>query len=408
MPRQLLVLAVLCIATLACNAPSSQVPTATLAASTTQPLATVTQPTAAATTTSATSAPAATQPVTLPTPASSNPDLQFSPTIFFAPAPDIDQATRAFPADTPEIYALWSYSNMSAGDTVRREWYLNGDVWIEREAAWDFAKYGTSGTVQDISIYADDRESLPEGHYELRLYVNDVPQFIEGDAANRSFDITNGADSAPLPSDDGSLIAYVDGNTKLVVKNATTNQVVGEYFDDDTPNTTIAGFDWLPQGNYLVYSIKYPDPTGAPFPNFALWIVHVDSGTLYPIGEPEEGLHHPSVSPDGRYIAVIQGTGYGDACGVDWTVAVIELDTAKVQRNALYQLQDFTGLPEPTIESFAYSIDVQGMPVTGLWSSNSQLRTALSWTCVEPSASPAGIYTLDLSGKTIQKFSDLP
>ena len=55
------------------------------------------------------------------------------------------QNGRIFPAGTKQVYAVWNYMNMRAGMTVKREWYLNGQLWLTREEEWDFAKYGEHG-----------------------------------------------------------------------------------------------------------------------------------------------------------------------------------------------------------------------------------------------------------------------
>jgi hypothetical protein len=82
---------------------------------------------------------------------------------------------RSFPAGTQRIYAQVSYESMADGMLFRREWYLNGEPWLTREEAWDFAKYSESGTLTDLSVFDD--AGLPPGTYELRLYLDGVPQF---------------------------------------------------------------------------------------------------------------------------------------------------------------------------------------------------------------------------------------
>ncbi|MEP6896435.1 MAG: hypothetical protein ABI986_12575, partial [Chloroflexota bacterium] len=82
-----------------------------------------------------------------------------------------------FPAGTQQVFAVWNYQNMKVGMTVKREWFLNGHEWLTREEPWDFAKYGASGTLRDISIF-DHTIGLDSGAYQSRLYVDNVVQPI--------------------------------------------------------------------------------------------------------------------------------------------------------------------------------------------------------------------------------------
>src|SRR5512144_675067 len=58
---------------------------------------------------------------------------------------DANQQT-SFPERVKAVYAIWDYQNMREGLQIKREWYLNGKLWLRREEAWDFGKYGASGT----------------------------------------------------------------------------------------------------------------------------------------------------------------------------------------------------------------------------------------------------------------------
>ncbi len=406
-----IVMIVLITVALACNAPAQTPVQPTLAGqvlqdSTSTPTPAPAPATQAQVTQQPTqAAPPATNP-SLPTTVPGSTGTYFSALITFTDSEEPIPDTRSFALGTEEIFARWRYSGMKPGWTVRREWYLNSELWLEREEAWDFDSHGASGMVYDVSIF-DFEAGLPAGQYELRLYVNNQPQF-SGDAALRSFAIVPAADLA-IPSHDGTLKAYVEGKNKLIVENASGQRVM-EIFDEANPNVTrIAGFDWMPQGHYLVYSIMIPAPQGAPpFQTYVLSIVHVDTGTYYEIGADNEYMHHPKVSPDGRYIAVIQGTGYGDACGVGWILGVVEMHTAEVKRVALHHLHQFE-LPSPGIEANSFSVDAPGLPLPGQWVSNTRLKTGVSWTCVEPGQpTPEGIYELDLNGLTVQKVDDLP
>lgn len=47
----------------------------------------------------------------------------------------ISQVT--FLSGTQEIYALWDYAGITNGDTMRRVWYLNDELYVERPEAWN-------------------------------------------------------------------------------------------------------------------------------------------------------------------------------------------------------------------------------------------------------------------------------
>ncbi len=82
-----------------------------------------------------------------------------------------------FPERIKAVYAIWDYQNMREGLKIRREWYLDGRLWLTREETWDFKKYGADGTIRDISIYDNDT-GLDSGGYQLRLYINNALQPI--------------------------------------------------------------------------------------------------------------------------------------------------------------------------------------------------------------------------------------
>jgi hypothetical protein len=182
-------LMILILAALACTAPGASTPTLEVQSTPQLIVVTATQPAATS------------GPVVRPSP-TSQPETaipsaaapSFSHSITFAEKADASVGTRSFHEGVTRIYALWQYSNMTAGLTVRRDWYQDGKSWITKEEPWNFDKYGANGMVTDISIY-DTQNGLPGGHYELRLYIDNMPQFTASDDVSlRSFDIIKGAD----------------------------------------------------------------------------------------------------------------------------------------------------------------------------------------------------------------------
>src|ERR1051326_215304 len=129
-----------------------------------------------------------------------------------------------FPAGSKQVFAIWEYQNMQVGMMVKREWLLNGKPWLTREEPWDFAKYGSSGTMRDISIYDNDL-GLPSGAYQLTLYVNNIQQPIgmnlDGSSKTwTSFEILPAKSVPEVYSPDAQWDATVlDGKT-LIMRDA--------------------------------------------------------------------------------------------------------------------------------------------------------------------------------------------
>src|SRR5690349_9737377 len=55
-----------------------------------------------------------------------------------------------FPSGTTQIFARWNFQNIPAGSRLRRQWFRNGMLFIEKEEAWT---WGVSGRLTNISIY---------------------------------------------------------------------------------------------------------------------------------------------------------------------------------------------------------------------------------------------------------------
>lgn len=83
-----------------------------------------------------------------------------------------------FLSGTQEIYALWDYVGITNGDTMRRIWYLNDQLYVERGEGWNFGKYGSSGTRGDVFMY-DYIDGIDSGRWRVELYLNGELQ-VEG------------------------------------------------------------------------------------------------------------------------------------------------------------------------------------------------------------------------------------
>jgi Tol biopolymer transport system component len=316
---------------------------------------------------------------------------QFIDGIFFAATPDVASAQRVFPAGTAEVYALWSYAGMREGLTIRREWYLDGVLWLVREEPWDFDRYGAAGFVTDISIF-DDGGGLPSGNYSLRLFIDEEEQFFgEGAGGPEArFQISEPAALLPVVSPDGTQTALVEGTGTLVVEEASGRRrellTVGE----------IGNLAWFPKGENLVYTVldrSNQQPGGGTIGLLReLWVVNLRTEATHQIGTTAENFHDPLVSPDGRHLALIAGTDFGDACYVDRKLWILELDGDLRVRFSYYQL-DFTGIPDAGDAYVDRLIS---------WADAGRLEVELKWVCAD--GDPDGRYRIDISERVAEKL----
>jgi hypothetical protein len=91
--------------------------------------------------------------------------------LYFTAYPNGPAQTQ-FPAGTQQVFAVWTYHNMGVNDVVKREWGIDGAVWLEREEVWDYFHYGPEGVVTDVSVYNFESGGLASGRYTLSLYLN--------------------------------------------------------------------------------------------------------------------------------------------------------------------------------------------------------------------------------------------
>ncbi|MEJ2150032.1 MAG: hypothetical protein P8Z40_11180 [Chloroflexota bacterium] len=223
--------AALILGALACNAPGGEpaggAPDVTVTPTPLPPTPTTTPPTA--------------------TPQPEPPQPTFSGPIRFTTDPNGNTSQQAFPAGVEEIWAEWDYAGMSEGDLIRRVWYQDGTVWIEREEAWDMGKYGASGTVRDISIY-DYGGGLPPGEYSLELFINGTQQDV--DPATFSItggETTGGTDAIAYPSPDRSRTAIIQQLGTLVLTQIDgSSRTLAEHGE-------IIDVEWFPDNETLLY-----------------------------------------------------------------------------------------------------------------------------------------------------------
>jgi hypothetical protein len=295
-----------------------------------------------------------------------------------------------FPCGTRQVYAIWEYSNMREGMIIRREWFHNFELWLVREEPWDFQKYGKHGVVTDIFIY-DYENGLEPGYYNLDLY-------IDGNLAEAEHGFHMlGWVIDPLPSPNGSRVASVERPGTLVVQDADGKQRVLLETDE------IAGLAWFPDGKHLVYTdvdrSRQFEPTVSMGLQFELWVVNVKTKERHRLSTAEERLRKPIVSPDGRHIAAIAGSGWGDACLYDKSLVFLSLDRS-LHRIATYEAERFYGIVSGN-PSDLWSI----YPGQGIWIDSTSYLTELHQHCLPEFEE--GVYIFDLSTFGATRISDL-
>lgn len=106
-------------------------------------------------------------------------------------------AAQNFPAGTREVYLLFDYSNIPPNTQLRRTWYLNNEVYLDRIENWDIGQYGSNGTARHVSLF-DYANGLPDGVYQVDISVIGYPETT----INQMFVIG----SSPDPGGDPGII----------------------------------------------------------------------------------------------------------------------------------------------------------------------------------------------------------
>jgi hypothetical protein len=83
-------------------------------------------------------------------------------------------AITYFPVGTTQVFARWNYANIPVESRLRREWYIDGKLFIQKEEAWNFTDWGSTGRLTHISIY-DFTEGLTPGYYHVVISL--VPNY---------------------------------------------------------------------------------------------------------------------------------------------------------------------------------------------------------------------------------------
>lgn len=165
---------------------------------------------------------------------------------------------------------------------------------------------------------------------------------------------------------------------------------------------------WYPDGKFILYSFRDRTDQQSGYEPFGyvdqLWVVNVETGENYPFQDQFGqvtgfNLHDPSISPDGFYLAAIEGTGWIDACQVARKLWVKEIGSSGGLLHEVYSYYqlDFkiTSVPE---NGEMYVERIIG------WDSPTLLQVELGWTCTGENL--GGIYRLDMSTLTAEKIGE--
>jgi hypothetical protein len=289
---------------------------------------------------------------------------------------------------------------MRQGMAVRREWYLDGQLWLTRREIWDLTKYGESGVVRDVSIHDFDA-GLSSGVYQLRIYLDDAIQPIGISAAGQpetqvTFEILPADEPrTETASPDFQWTVTVLGEKRIVLqpRNGSPREI---YTAREVPYTI-----WFEDSRHFLFVDR--DRSGQLSGTTIgikddLWIVDVPSGEMRLIYKSEsafQGRVGPLPSPNGRYIAGLEGSGYGDACIVDSHLIFFELNSDFIITNVLKQAE-FAGLPSGNDGSI-YPVE------DGTWQNEAYLVN-LDGTC-GADRSKLGPYTFNMADLTAVRAS---
>jgi len=301
---------------------------------------------------------------------------------------------------------MWAYAHMRDGLTIRVEWnYFDVSAYEEgvkrtREEIWSIAKYGESGIILDEAL--TDVNGLRPGMYDVSLSIDGLTSWDPECDWVIEFEVVDTDPVGPLTSPDGARTALVERPGTIIVRESNGSGRPILVADE------ISGLAWMPDGTHLVYTDRDRREqimgSGSFGRQDSLWILDVATGDRVQVATSDENLHDPRVSPDGRYIAAVTGSGWGDACLMDVGLAILKLDPG-YKRLELYTDRDFTGLLEGTEDSFVFPVDEPDLPAPGIWLNDTQLEVGLDWTCVPEN--PAGVYRLDLARLQAVKVADL-
>ena len=281
---------------------------------------------------------------------------------------------------------------------VKREWLLDGKVWLTREEPWDFAKYGAFGIMQDVSIY-DLNTGLPTGVYQLQMYIDGVQQPIGADTMFGpedwlNFQVLPDGSITEAASPDSKWSAAVINGNRLTVRD--TTGVPTEFF----VGLEIPEMVWFPDSQHLLF-VNRDRSEQADITNRGvrdqLWIADIPRREIILLYQSDSMLGVVSgfaISPNGRFVATSEGSGGGDACFFHLKMKFFEF-AGDFQSIRPINQDQFSGVPSAPDSSF-YPVD------PGMWQGNNEFIAPMAFTCVMDE-SLAGMYMFDVASLKVVK-----
>lgn len=197
---------------------------------------------------------------------------------------------------------------------------------------------------------------------------------------------------APRYKPDGNGIGYLNAEGNLIWLDADGVSHLVVDARALSPSLRVNDFNWMPNGESVVFALA--DDSGR-IGGSTLGIVY--SLWLLPLGGSAthlaEDTHNAQPSPDGKTLAVQQGSGYGDACGVDLRQAFLYLTEAGP---ILQTVDTFTG--RPAGDSFYPT-----SPIT--WLSEQFAVATFGITCAPNGTAAFGPYWMDIGGAQLQQIT---
>jgi hypothetical protein len=169
------------------------------------------------------------------------------------------------------------------------------------------------------------------------------------------------------------------------------------------PNTSVVDFDWLPDGERVVYTLADETDRIENLPigiKYSTWIAWSDGSDPRKLADD---VHDVRVSPDGRMIVALQGSGWYDACLVDQQLVFLWF-ASDLTSAELIDIEGFEGYPHigPDQSFYPHSEAGQIESSTVTWVSSRMAFGNFDITCT-PDRSAAGRYVIDAANERMAK-----
>ncbi|HKZ55281.1 MAG TPA: hypothetical protein VJ123_07360 [Anaerolineales bacterium] len=251
------------------------------------------------------------------------------------------------------------------------------NIWVlstDGSQAWQLT---ASEEQRGLQVWSPDSQNVAFSEGDEGLLVEMVVESIS------RVELAAGA-FAPRYRPDGGGIGFVtaEGGLAWVDRVGQRHDVVPAAAL--TKKATVLEFDWLPDGQHVVYSLA--EETGQPLEGplgvrYTIWVAESDGSRSWKI---TEGARVVEASPNGRMVLAFSGSGYGDACGVDRQLSflvlapdlrsaeLVSVDEFQRPSATVSQSESFYPVGRPTwatgqvaLSEFDFACEGQGGPVAG-------------------------------------------